>query len=54
MTEREREKEKLLKYKIYLESEKIRLAKKEIKKAKAELEQLGHDHEKGYSKRRTR
>ncbi len=33
-----KEKEKLIKYKIFLESEKIRLAKVEIKKLKKELE----------------
>lgn len=44
-----KEREKLLKYKIYLESEKIRLAKREIKKLKQELER-----ERGYSRNRSK
>lgn len=41
------EKEKLIKYKMYLESEKIRLAKKELHKLKQELE-----NERGSSRKR--
>lgn len=32
------EREKLIKYKMYLESEKIRIAKKELRRLKQELE----------------
>ncbi len=34
------EREKLIKYKMYLESEKIRLAKKELRNLKIELENI--------------